>query len=46
VSPDGTVSLDLVDLFEAVRSASGTAREGVLTLTDQDGNVLELRKRQ
>ena len=44
VASDGTVSLELVDLFGADRSVTGTGRAGVLTLTDQDGNLYELRK--
>jgi hypothetical protein len=45
VDADGVVSLDLVGLFGALRSVSGTGKDGILTLTDQDTNVFELGKR-
>jgi hypothetical protein len=45
VAADGTVSLDLVGLFDAVRSVTGTAERDLMTLADQDTNVFELRKR-
>ena len=44
VAPDGTVTLEFVNLFGADRSVTGTARAGILTLTDQDTNVFAFHR--